>query len=206
MFDITLRPLKDAIFNPVCQYVPISIEPGHVTSAAFLAGLLSCVAVAEGMKGFGLAFWILNRALDCLDGALARHRRVVSDLGGFFDLLGDFVVYSLLPMAVARGYSNTSATWQAVAFLESTFHVNNFILFYVAAMVEKMGSQAKSAERAKHLTSLIMQPAFIEGTESALLFTAMLLDPHRLQILSWIMGGCVCVGIVQRTIWLYRCL
>lgn len=50
-----------------------------------------------------ITFWLLNRALDCLDGALARHRNLQSELGGFLDLLGDFIVYALIPICVVGG-------------------------------------------------------------------------------------------------------
>ncbi|KAL8724241.1 MAG: hypothetical protein Q9166_008058 [cf. Caloplaca sp. 2 TL-2023] len=165
---------------------------------------MSCIFATKQEVGLSLAFWALNRLLDSLDGALARHRKIASDLGGFLDLLGDFIVYSLLPIATTKGYDDTSATWRAVAILEATFHVNNFILFYVAAVAEK--SQAKSAKESKELTSLMMRPALIEGLESAMIFTLMLAFPTSICTLSWTMAVLVSVGIVQRTFWVVRAL
>ncbi len=198
MFDIQLRSLKDNIFDPCCRYVPQCISPLLITAAAFFAGLLSCYYATGQQKTLSLTFWTFNRALDCLDGALARHRGVASDLGGFADLLGDFIVYSLLPLAVAHGSDDTNSTWRAVAVLEATFHVNNFILFYIAAVAEKR--QAKDGKTSE-LTSVMMRPALIEGMESASLFTLMLALPSEVRILSWTMAGLVCIGIMQRTIW-----
>jgi len=203
MFDIQLRSLKDGIFDPCCRHVPPFICPLQVTAASFFTGLLSCYFATEQQKTLSLVFWFLNRALDCLDGALARHRNIASDLGGFLDLLGDFVVYSLLPLAIVHGSDDTNSSWRAVAFLEATFHVNNFILFYIAAVAEKR--QAKGGI-ASELTSVIMRPALIEGMESALLFTTMLALPSEVRILSWTMAGLVCAGIVQRTIWVVGAL
>ena len=204
MFDIQLRSLKDALVDPCCRYVPSFISPLHVTVAAFLCGLVSCIFAIKQEVGLSLAFWALNRLLDCLDGALARHRKIASDLGGFLDLLGDFIVYSLLPIATASGYDDTIATWRGVAVLEATFHVNNFILFYVAAVAEK--SQVKSAKESKELTSLMMRPALIEGLESAMIFTLMLAFPNSICTLSWTMAALVSVGIVQRTFWVIGAL
>lgn len=197
MFDIQLRSLKDALVDPCCRYVPSFISPLHVTVTAFLCGLVCCISATKQEVGLSLAFWVLNRALDCLDGALARHRKSASDLGGFLDLLGDFIVYSLLPLAIANGYDDTNTTWRAVAVLETTFHVNNFILFYIAAVAEKW--QSKSAKASKELTSVMMRPALIEGMESAILFTLMLLFPSTIRALSWTMATLVSIGIVQRT-------
>ena len=204
MFDVQLRSLKDGIFDPACAHIPGFISPTQVTIAAFFYGLLSCYFATKRQVTLSLTFWFLNRTLDCLDGALARYRKVASDLGGFLDLLGDFIVYSILPMAVAHGFDNSSAVWRAVAVLEATFHVNNFILFYIAAVAEK--SRAKDGKASSELTSLMMRPALVEGVESALFFTTMLAFPTAIEILSWTMAGLVCLGIGQRTVWIVGAL
>lgn len=212
MFDITLRPLKDGLFDPCCKHIPSFIKPLHITLLAFLSGLLSCyfISLTPSNSSLALLFWASNRALDCLDGALARHRRTASDLGGFLDLLGDFIVYSLLPISIAQGQGRSSvgdleqvdASWRAVAFLEAAFHVNNFILFYIAAVAEKLSHGAeKGSGKKNELTSVMMRPALVEGMESGIMFTAMLAFPGAIQSLSWIMAGLVSVGIIQRTIW-----
>ena len=119
-------------------------------------------------------------------------------------MLGDFIVYSMLPIAIAHGSDDRNATWRAVAVLEATFHVNNFILFYVAAVGEKL--RAKGAEESNELTSVMMRPAVIEGMESGLLFTLMLAFPESIKAWSWLMAGLVTIGIVQRTAWVVRAL
>ena len=199
MFDIQLRSLKDKIFDPLCQFVPPSVTPLYVTAAAFIAGLLSCVFASQNTVLLSLSFWCLNRALDCLDGALARYRKTASDLGGYLDLLSDFIIYSLLPIAITAGVDGSSRHWAAVAILEATFHVNNFILFYIAAISEKKRTDGDT--KTKELTSVMMQPALIEGAESGLLFTVMLAFPHNAKGLCWLMAALVTVGIVQRTVW-----
>ena len=199
MFDIQLRSVKDRIFNPCCQYVPASITPLHITGSACVIGLFSCSYASRSSVSLSLALWLFNRALDCLDGALARHRGSASDLGGFLDLLGDFIIYSLLPISVAIGQDATPRCWEAVAVLEATFHVNNFILFYVAAVAEKW--DGKGGAKAKELTSVMMRPALVEGAESGVLFTLMVAFPSHIETLSWLMAGLVTIGIVQRTLW-----
>ncbi|KAL8692675.1 MAG: hypothetical protein Q9218_002348 [Villophora microphyllina] len=214
MFDITLRPLKDSLFNPCCHYIPTSIKPLHITLFGFASGLLSCyfAASAPTNASLSLPFWAFNRVLDCLDGALARHRGTASDLGGFLDLLADFIIYSLLPIATAQGSAATdSSTWKAIAALEATFHVNNFILFYLAAVAEKARAEKREGntggnDKTKELTSVMMRPALIEGMESGLIFTAMLGFPEAIKELSWTMAGLVAFGIVQRNVWAVKAL
>lgn len=204
MFDIRLRSLKDTLFDPCCKYVPAAITPLHVTATAFLAGLLSCYFASLKATTPSLVFWLLNRGLDCLDGALARHRKIASDQGGFLDLLADFIIYSLLPIAITAGWTNNVRCWQAVALLEATFHINNFILFYIAAVTEKR--EGKTEAKSKELTSVMMNPALIEGMESGLIFTGMLAFPHYVEAWCWTMAALVSIGIFQRTVWVLPAL
>lgn len=203
MLDIQLRPIKDRLFDSITPLVPQYITPLHVTLLAFLCGVQACFYAAHARPALSNVLWALNRAFDCLDGALARHRGQVSDLGGFLDLLGDFIIYSVIPIACALASDDsTRSLWIAVAALEASFHINNFVLFYVAAVVEKSNNKAKREE----LTSLSMKPALIEGTESAVFFTAMLAYPNYAKQLSWCMLSLVCIGIVQRVVWLAKTL
>ena len=197
MFDIALRKWKDGLTEPVARIVPSFITPGHITFAAFVCGLLCCYISTDVDKtSTGLFFWLANRFLDCLDGLVARQRKTASDLGGFLDLLSDFIIYSLLPVSIAWGQSSTdwgtSHDWVAIALLEASFHVNNFILFYSAA--------AAASRRDGELTSVTMRPALVEGFESGVLFTAMLAFPRYITPLSWLMTAGVVVGICQRTL------
>ena len=194
---------------------------------------------------------------------MARRRGQASDLGGFVDLLADFVVYSLVPVACAVGEARrrtgmmvTEAEgvgggeeeekyegvwrdigldgrdrlWLAVALLEAAIHVNNFVLFYVAAVVEKRKAEGgkegegtgtgtgtgtgmrtragrkereeKQEKQEKELTSVAMRPALIEGFESGALFTAMLARPQSIATLASVMAVLVFAGTVQRVWWL----
>jgi CDP-alcohol phosphatidyltransferase len=222
MLDITLRPFKDRIFAPIARTVPPSVTPMHLTSAGFLCGLGACFFAAAGRSSAGLFLWLLNRVLDCLDGSVARCRGQASDMGGFADLLADFIVYSLIPISCAIGnYKQASdlhsdnkglefnadalfaADLFAVALLEASFHINNFVLFYTGAMIEKAKAKTTQGAKAelstvKELTSIAMRPALVEGLESGVFFTLMLLLPNYIYILSFLMLAGVVVGTTQR--------
>ena len=145
------------------------------------------------------------------------------------DLLGDFIVYSLIPIACAmspRSSSSSSSSssaaaggagegaWLAVALLEAAIHINNFVLFYVAAVVEKNKKQAveketrtaKDKQRQKELTSVAMMPALVEGFESGTIFTIMLCRPQLIALLSTVMAVLVFVGTLQRVVKLVQVL
>ena len=207
MYDNHLRHLKDRITTPLCQILPSGLTPNHITLAAFISGLLAvgtaALPTSPSNRHWPLIFWLLNRLLDGADGTLARMRGTATALGGFLDLLGDFIIYSLIPPMLALGQEKRLAgavdqpvppvkvvDWRAVALLEGTFHINNFVLFYISAVV--------SAKMYGELTSVSMRPALIEGMESGLIFTAMFVWPQYLTVLCWGMSVAVIVGIAQR--------
>ena len=215
MFDINLRRVKDSLLDPICKLVPRSITPLHITGAAFLCGIGCCIAAARGNTACAVGLWGLNRSLDCLDGAVARHRQQSSDLGGFLDLLGDFIIYSAIPICCTIGNDTLNNAndsiqlqrrWLAVALAESSFYVNSFILFFLAAVAEKkMAEEANQVDqnaksiKSKELTSVTMKPALVEGFESGLAFTCMLAFPKWTEHICWVLTTGVVIGIVQRT-------
>ncbi|KIW49013.1 hypothetical protein PV05_10729 [Exophiala xenobiotica] len=200
MFDIRLRRVKDHIFRPAVQFIPQAVTPGRLTFGAFAAGLAACMCAASAhsqLPSCAVYLWLLNRVLDCLDGAVARARTQTSDSGGFLDLLSDFIIYSLIPISIAYGLVQRGMVaepvtnlWLSVSLLEASFHLNNFVLFYLAAVSSQKGRD--------ELTSVTMKPALIEGFESGVIFTLMLAFPGALQSLSWAMAFGVCFGIVTR--------
>jgi phosphatidylglycerophosphate synthase len=206
MFDLPLRTgLKEPLFAPLARRLPPSIQPNQLTILAFAVGLSSCAAASIGHFSLALTLWSLNRALDCLDGAVARCRNCSTELGGFLDILGDFIIYSLLPVAIALGNGATDRdSWLAIALLEASFHINNVVLFYAAAVAAKV--EANGSEKEQKVTSVVMRPALIEGFEAGVLFTAMLILPRWLNILVQGMAVGVLIGTVQRVHWLLPAL
>ena len=80
-------------------------------------------------------------------------------------------------------------------------HVNNFVLFFGAAVVAKRG-----VGEGREVTSVSMMPALVEGFEAGVLFTGMLVWPGWLEGWAWGMSAAVAVGVGQRVVALYRVL
>ncbi|RMJ28458.1 hypothetical protein PHISP_00673 [Aspergillus sp. HF37] len=196
MFDLALRQTKEQGLQSICPIIPAFVQPTHITLVAFLFGLLSCISAAFSHYTLALPAWLLNRVLDGLDGSVARNRNNPTEVGGFVDLLCDFVIYSLLPISVGYGEDRCRAAvdWHAIACLEASFHLNNSVLLYVAAVEGKR----RGHETHDELTSLAMRPALVEGLESGVLFTLMLAYPGYFETVAWGMAGAVSVGILQR--------
>ena len=223
MFDLRLRPIKDQLFHPLSRVIPRRVSPNAITAVGFGCGLAACAFAGTGHVSLSVVFWLLNRALDCLDGSFARISGQQSDWGGFLDLLADFIVYSLIPICCVRcRRSDGGAPYGqclVVMLLEASFHINNFVLFFHGAVVEKAKARVLANQREAHhkttsglhhaaeeLTTIAMQPALIEGFEAGIFFTLMLMFRDYLFSLSLLMLLGVTAGTTQRAYCLARIL
>ena len=82
--------------------VEAGVTANQVTLAGFAAGLGAMAALAFQLYLPALALIGLNRLADGLDGAVAR-KRGVTDLGGYLDIVLDFLFYSGVVFGFALG-------------------------------------------------------------------------------------------------------
>ena len=142
MFDIYLRHLKDFIADPISRALAnlkgFGVTPNHFTAVSGIFGLLSVYisAMQPERTGLALILFMLNRAFDCLDGAYARMTNQSSDFGGYFDIIVDFTIYGLVPVAVSAGNPDNTA-FAMMGLLEVTFFVNAAGLFFLSALIDK---------------------------------------------------------------------
>jgi phosphatidylglycerophosphate synthase len=164
------------------------VRAGHVTSLALALGVGACVAAALAAWPAALGLWLANRALDGLDGALAR-RRGATDLGGFLDFMADFVVYGGFVVGVAIAVPDARVACSA---LLAAYLLNNVAQLSFASLVEKRGL-AFGDERSIRLT-----PGLTEGTETIVAYVAFCLFPSRAEILAWTFAAMVLFTVGQR--------
>ena len=88
-----------------------------------------------------------------------------------------------------------------LVFLEVTFFVNAAGLFFLSALIEKNASAKKAYKDKKEVTTLKMPPALIEGTESLILFGAIILIPEAQFYLYTLFAAGVVITILQRLFW-----
>ena len=101
MLDARLRRLIDPPLDRLCAPLArYGLSANLATAVGFAIGLAAMAAIAAQAYGLGLGLLLLNRLLDGLDGALAR-RQGITDLGGFLDIVCDFIVYAGVPIAFA---------------------------------------------------------------------------------------------------------
>src|SRR6056297_1900033 len=133
MFDILLRPLKDKVLDPCAKLLGRFLSPHAVTLISLLLGAASVTAVFYGRLGAALILWILNRITDGLDGAVARVTGKSSDIGGYIDIMADFLIYAALPIAFAL-QSPAEGALIAAAVLLAAFYINAGAWMYLAAL------------------------------------------------------------------------
>jgi phosphatidylglycerophosphate synthase len=198
--DQSLRHLKERVLRPVARRAGMRLHPNAVTLVGFGIGLLSAGGAATGAYLLGLALWLINRFLDGLDGTLARETGRQSDFGAYLDILTDFVVYALIPVALAFS-RNTLETYLALAVLLTSFYVNAASWMYLSSLLERRSQGA--AARGEY-TSITMPTGLIEGTETIAFYVLFFLFPQHITLLFGVMAAGVAVTIAQRVAWARR--
>ena len=202
MFDEKMRSMKDKMFGPLARAAQ-QVSPWLFSLLGLLVGVVTAVALWQRLYGLGFILWFLNRLFDGLDGAVARMRGEQSDLGGYLDIVIDFVVYALIPVGLAAGVRNTAVGSTAVTisliFLLCTYYVNAASWMYLAAILEK-----RRHVHDGRLTSITMPAGIIGGTETIVFYTAFILFPSYLVWLFSLMGLLIVVTVLQRLVWATR--
>jgi phosphatidylglycerophosphate synthase len=200
MIDKTLRELKDALFTWLVRGPVRQIHPTVVTVLAAIVGIAAAVAAWQSAYLAAVCLWLVNRALDGLDGAIARVTGTQSDLGAYLDIMLDYVVYAAIPLGLALA-SGESAVLLALAVLLGSFYLNSASWMYLAAMLEKRNAGAASRGET---TSVTMPTGLIEGAETIVFYTLFLLFPNALVLLFTLMAALVLVTAGQQVSWALR--
>ena len=197
MFDAQLRPLIDQLLNPIGRgLVTLGVTANQVTMIGAAFGLIAAGCVATGLFYPALWFVIANRVIDGLDGAVARASRS-SDFGGYLDIVSDFIFYSVIPLAfaVARPEAALAAAFLIFSFIGTA---TSFLGFAILAEKHKVTTQIRGKKAFYYLGGLT------EGTETILLFLAMLVWPDYFSAMAIIFGILCWVTTATRIYAAYR--
>jgi phosphatidylglycerophosphate synthase len=201
MFDERLRDTKEVVFINLALGLQLNrIHPLWLTAVSFFFGLLAAFALWQQAYLAGLLFWWLNRIFDGLDGTVARVENLQSDLGGYLDILSDFVIYALVPISLVLA-APTTAAFMALTFMLGAFYVNGASWMYLSAILEK--------RRWLHVdrkTSVNMPAGLIGGGETIIFYSIFIIWPDLLVPLFGLMGLLVAITIIQRITWATRWL
>jgi len=182
MLDPAARRLIDPPLNGIGALAArLGIGANAVTLAGFAAGAGAAVALALTAYGAALALLVVNRVLDGLDGAVARHAGP-SDWGGYLDIVCDFIVYSGMVFGFAVGHPEAALP---AAFLVFSFIGTGTTFLAHAVFAAKRGLD--TARRGRK--SLYYLGGLTEGTETALVLGAICLWPDHFAWIAWAFGA-----------------
>ncbi|NBO93751.1 MAG: CDP-alcohol phosphatidyltransferase family protein [Planctomycetia bacterium] len=182
MFDGRLRRLIDPCCDAVARVLTrVGLTANAVTVIGFLIGVGAWIALAFVQDGLALTLIVLNRVLDGLDGAIAR-RRGPTDLGGYLDIVLDFLFYAGVPFffAVGRPDNALAACFLVFAFVGTG---SSFLAFAAIAARRGLTTEARGRKTIYYLGGLT------EGAETIAFFVLMCLLPHNFALMAWTFGA-----------------
>jgi phosphatidylglycerophosphate synthase len=173
------------LIDPVLEQLAVAaqqraITANQVTVAGFACGLAAMAAIALQSYGLGLLLLLANRLADGVDGALAR-RNGATDLGGYLDIVLDFIIYSGAAFAFALAQPDHAV---AAAFLIFSFMGtgSSFLAFAIFAAKRKLDGEETANKSFYYLGGIT------EGTETILLFVIVLLFPEWFPAAAYLYG------------------
>lgn len=173
-----LKIVKPAVDGAARSLAARGITADQVTLAGFACGMLAAVLVASGHSLLAVIPLFANRAMDGIDGALAR-LSASSERGAFLDISLDFVFYAAIPLAF--GIADPAQNALAAAVLLAAFVVTGTSFLAFAVLAEKRG--LKSTDYPSK--AFYYLGGLTEGTETIACFLAMCLFPSHFAALAY---------------------
>lgn len=175
---------------------PISaagISANAITVASLAAGLAAGIMIAAGHSWIALAFILLSRLGDGLDGAVARIRGG-TDLGGYMDIVFDFFYYGAVPLGFVFYDPGTNGVAGAV--LLFSFYVNGASFLAYAIMAEKRGMRTD----ARGQKSLFFTTGLAEAGETLIIFVLACLNPSWFPPLAYFFAAVTLYTAASRVV------
>jgi len=196
VLDSSVRKLIDPILNRVAHKLSrCGLNANTLTVLGFGFSVLGFISIALQRYDLTILFIILSRAMDGLDGPLARQTSA-TDLGGYLDIVFDFIFYSGTVFFFAVGQPDYALP---AAFLIFSFMGAGSSFLAYAILAAKHGiNHDKQGKK-----SFFYLQGITEGTETILMLIAICLFPTYFAQIAYIFGG-LCwlttVGRVQQAV------
>ena len=191
MLDARLRPLVDRSLDGAGAWLSgRGLTANAVSLIAFGCGLAAMAALALRWDLAALALLAANRLGDGLDGAVARAAGP-TDLGGFLDIVLDFIVYAAIVFGFVLGRPDHALPG---AFLLFSFMGTGASFLAYAVIAAKRGLSTSLRGR----KSLYYLGGLTEGTETIALLAAICLFPGAFPWLAWGFGAACWITTATR--------
>ncbi|MBB1438182.1 CDP-alcohol phosphatidyltransferase family protein [Shewanella sp. SG41-4] len=172
MLDRFITPVIKPLLTPIVLLLDKNnVHPDKLTLVGLGLGLLAVPLLALQLWYAALLFIVLNRIIDGLDGALARHQKHTSAAGGYLDICVDFLFYAAIPLGFALANPNENALAAAVLLTVFIGTGSSFLAFAIPA--EKLNlPRPQFAHKSFYFLN-----GLTEGTETIAFFIAFCLWP-----------------------------
>ncbi|WP_048308833.1 CDP-alcohol phosphatidyltransferase family protein [Halomonas sp. PR-M31] len=190
----SMRWVQPPLTRFAAALVKRRITPDQVTLLGFVIGLLALPLLAMQAYGAALGVILLNRLMDGVDGALARHTQTSSDAGGFLDIALDFVFYAAVVLGFALANPNANALAATLLLFAFMGTGSSFLAFAIMA--------AKHDIERPHFThkAFFYLDGLTEGTETILAFVAFCVWPQHFALLA-IVFAVACLITTATRLW-----
>jgi phosphatidylglycerophosphate synthase len=185
-----LKPATDAAANWLAAR---GLTADQATLAGFGFGMIAAILITGGLTTAAILPLLVNRALDGIDGALAR-LSTTTERGAFLDISLDFVFYAAVPLAFAALDPAANAFAAAVLLAAFTATGTSFLAFAVMAEKRGLKSTAYPSKSFYYLGGLT------EGTETILCFLAMCWWPEHFAVIALFYAGLCAVTAATRLV------
>ena len=169
----------------------------QVTLAGFAVGMLAAWLIGTGAYLPGMAAIFVSRALDALDGAVARLTQP-TDAGGFLDITLDFLFYASIPLAFALADPLQNALPAAVLLAAFVGTGSSFLAFATLAAKRGLPNTAYPDKSLHFLGGLT------EAAETLACFAAMCLWPGLFPELAYGFAVLCAITTATRIVWGWR--
>ena len=191
MLDAAVRRVIDPSLNAIGKRLAVwGVGADSLTLAGFGLGLVCVGLVSQGAYLPALVFLLLNRLFDGLDGAVARQTRL-TDYGGYLDIVCDFLIWALLPVAFALAEPERAL---AAAVLLASFMGAAITFLAYAILAAKKGDTTQS----QGIKTIYYLEGLTEGTETIVLFVLMMVKPDWFIPLAYLFATMAAITSVTR--------
>ncbi len=199
MIDAKLNNFLRPYFNYVAIFfLKLNFTANIITFVGFFFGICCFISIINLEFLAAFIFLFLNRFCDGLDGAVARLVGE-NDIGAFYDIILDFIFYSLFPIAfifvdIKNAY--------AICFLLLSFVATQTTFLASAWIVEK--NKILIADKQKK--SFFYIGGITEGFETIIVFTLMLIFYDSVELIAYVFGILCWITFVTRLMYIRKVL
>ena len=199
MIDTELNKFLKPTLNKIAKLlIKFGFKANFVTFAGFFFGLCCFYFIINSLFLLAIIFLFLNRLFDGLDGAIARLNGE-TDIGAFYDIILDFIFYSLFPIAFIFLDLNYS---YSICFLLLSFVATQTTFLASAWIIEKNKISISDG----HKKSFFYSGGITEGFETIICFTLMLLFHEFIDYIAYFFGVLCWITFFCRIIFVKKIL